>query len=114
MRAAFERVADYIRAGDIYQANLTMPIDGPLARASRRRSMRGLAARQPVGHGALVALPGATLLSRSPELFFALDGAGGIEARPMKGTAPRDADPARDAGAARRRWGATGRTGRRT
>ena len=50
-------------------------------------------------------LPGATLVSRSPELFFALDGAGGIEARPMKGTAPRDADPARDAalrGGARR------------
>ena len=42
-------------------------------------------------------LPGATLVSRSPELFFALDGTGGIEARPMKGTAPRDADPARDA-----------------
>ena len=31
-------------------------------------------------------------------------GAGGIEARPMKGTAPRDPDPARDARAARRRW----------
>ena len=59
-----------------------------------------LAARQPVGHGALVVLPGATLLSRSPELFFALDGAGGIEARPMKGTAPREPDPARDAGLA--------------
>jgi len=35
------------------------------------------------------------LLSRSPELFFALDGAGGIAARP--GTAPRDPDPRRDA-----------------
>jgi para-aminobenzoate synthetase component 1 len=50
-----------------------------------------------VGHGALVSLPAATLLSRSPELFFALDGRGGIETRPMKGTAPRDPDPARDA-----------------
>jgi len=94
--AAFERVAAYIRAGDIYQANLTMPLHGrwegePAALAAR------LAARQPVGHGALVAFPGATLVSRSPELFFALDGAGGIEARPMKGTAVRDADPARDA-----------------
>ena len=56
-----------------------------------------LAARQPVGFGALVALGDAVLLSRSPELFFALDGAGGIEARPMKGTAPRDADAGRDA-----------------
>jgi para-aminobenzoate synthetase component I len=37
-------------------------------------------------------LPGTTLVSRSPELFFALDGHGGIETRPMKGTAPRDPD----------------------
>ena len=36
-------------------------------------------------------------MSRSPELFFAPDGAGGIETRPMKGTAPRDPDPERDA-----------------
>ena len=95
-RAAFDRVAGYIRAGDIYQANLTMPLRGrwhgdPAAIAAR------LAERQPVGYGGLVLLPGATLVSRSPELFFALDGTGGIEARPMKGTAPRDADPARDA-----------------
>ncbi len=97
--AAFARVAAYIRAGDIYQANLTMPLTGrwqgdPAALYAR------LVQRQPVGHGALVVLPGVTLLSRSPELFFALDGAGGIEARPMKGTMPRDADPARDAGLA--------------
>ena len=96
-RRAFDRVAAYIGAGDIYQANLTFPLTGrwegdPGAIAA------ALAGRQPVGHGALVRLPGATLVSRSPELFFALDGQGGIEARPMKGTAPRDPDPARDAG----------------
>ena len=95
--AAFARIADYIRAGDIYQANLTLPMDGrwqgdPAAIGA------ALAARQPVGFGALVALGETVLVSRSPELFFALDGAGGIEARPMKGTAPRDPDPARDAG----------------
>jgi len=94
--AAFARVADYIRAGDIYQANLTMPLAGRWAGDPEAIAAR-LAARQPVGLGAVVRLPGATLVSRSPELFFALDGAGGIEARPMKGTAPRDADPDRDA-----------------
>jgi para-aminobenzoate synthetase component 1 len=94
-RAAFDRVADYIAAGDIYQANLTLPLRGRW-RGEPAALYAALAARQPVGHGALVALPGATLLSRSPELFFALDGAGGIETRPMKGTAPRHADPARD------------------
>jgi para-aminobenzoate synthetase component 1 len=95
-RRAFDRVAGYIRAGDIYQANLTFPLRGrwqgdPAALAAL------LGGRQPVGHGALVALPGAVILSRSPELFFALDGRGGIETRPMKGTAPRDADAVRDA-----------------
>ncbi|HRO13401.1 aminodeoxychorismate synthase component I [Amaricoccus sp.] len=94
--AAFARVSAYIRAGDIYQANLTMPLRGGWGGSPAALYAR-LSAGQPVGHGALVVLPGATLLSRSPELFFALDGAGGIEARPMKGTAPRDPDPARDA-----------------
>jgi para-aminobenzoate synthetase component 1 len=94
--AAFARAAEYIRAGDVYQVNLTLPLDGrwhgdPAAIAA------ALARRQPVGFGAQVALGDAVLLSRSPELFFALDGKGGIEARPMKGTAPRDADEARDA-----------------
>lgn len=96
---AFARVAEYIRAGDIYQANLTFPLDGrwegdPAAIAA------ALAARQKVGHDALVTLGPVTLISRSPELFFALDGAGGIETRPMKGTAPRAEDPAEDAGLA--------------
>ncbi len=104
--AAFARVAAYIRAGDIYQANLTFPMrgrwSGRAGGAARRRWRRGSRS----GIGALVALPGATLVSRSPELFFALDGAGGIETRPMKGTAPRDPDPARDAAL---RGGAGGR-----
>jgi para-aminobenzoate synthetase component I len=95
-RTAFARVADYIHAGDIYQANLTMALTGRWA-GDPAAIQAALARRQPVGHGALVRLPGATILSRSPELFFALDGAGGIETAPMKGTAPRDPDPARDA-----------------
>jgi para-aminobenzoate synthetase component 1 len=95
-RTAFERVAEYVRAGDVYQVNLTFPLRGRWGGAPAALAA-ALARRQPVGHGALVSLPGATLISRSPELFFALDGRGGIEARPMKGTAPRDPDPARDA-----------------
>jgi len=99
-RAAFARVADYIRAGDIYQVNLTLPMDGQW-RGDPAAIRAALAARQPVGFGALVALGRTVLVSRSPELFFALDGRGGIEARPMKGTAPRDPDPERDAALAR-------------
>ncbi len=96
-RTAFGRAADYIRAGDVYQVNLTMPLRGGWSGVPAA-IRAALSARQPVGHGALACLPGATILSHSPELFFALDGAGGIEARPMKGTAPRDSDALRDAG----------------
>ena len=95
--SALARIHDYIAAGDIYQANLTMRM-----RARRTGSAPGLyaalRARQPVRHGAYVDLPDLpVLLSRSPELFFATDAAGRIETRPMKGTAPRASNPAHDA-----------------
>jgi para-aminobenzoate synthetase component 1 len=94
---ALQRIHDYIAAGDIYQANLTMGM-----RAYRSGSAPGLyaalRARQPVQHGAYVDLPDLpVLLSRSPELFFATNAQGGIETRPMKGTAPRASNPAHDA-----------------
>ena len=57
-----------------------------------------------MGYGAFVDLGGEgagadvpVLISRSPELFVRTDAAGRIESRPMKGTAPRDPDPVRDA-----------------
>ncbi|MEZ5777972.1 MAG: aminodeoxychorismate synthase component I [Paracoccaceae bacterium] len=95
--AALARVLDYISAGDIYQANLTMPM-----LAERQGTALGLygalRARQPVRHGAFVDLEGLPpLVSRSPELFFATDRDNRIETRPMKGTAPRASNPAHDA-----------------
>jgi para-aminobenzoate synthetase/4-amino-4-deoxychorismate lyase len=90
--AAFDRVKDYIAAGDIYQANLTfraeVPVAGdPLALYAR---IRGTAA---AGWGGIVHDGARTMLSFSPEMFFRLEG-GKLEARPMKGTAARDTDPA--------------------
>lgn len=94
---AVARIHDYIVAGDIYQANLTMPM-----RARQTGPTLGLygalRARQPVAHGAYLAMPDSHhILSRSPELFFATDADGRIETRPMKGTAPRASNPAHDA-----------------
>lgn len=94
---ALARILDYIAAGDIYQANLTMRM-----RAGAQGSPLGLygalRARQPVSHGAYVAFPDCLpILSRSPELFFATTSDGRIETRPMKGTAPRASNPAHDA-----------------
>ncbi|CUH81145.1 aminodeoxychorismate synthase component I [Tropicibacter naphthalenivorans] len=93
---AFDAVRDHIGAGDIYQANLTMPL-----RATFKGDPRGLyaalARRQPVAHGALIEpAEGPAILSRSPELFFRVDADGTIATRPMKGTAPRGATPAED------------------
>ncbi|MCQ0093678.1 aminodeoxychorismate synthase component I [Roseovarius sp. M141] len=95
--AAFDRVHDYISAGDFYQANLTFPLEGT-ASGDPAAVYAALFAAQPVRHGALVRQPDLpSLLSRSPELFFRTDTSGRIQTRPMKGTQPRSADPAEDA-----------------
>ncbi|WP_323010204.1 aminodeoxychorismate synthase component I [Paracoccus sp. (in: a-proteobacteria)] len=96
--AAFARTRDYIAAGDCYQINLTFPMGSRLLSGSALQLYAALAARQSVGFGAYADLgQGPVVVSRSPELFFRLDAEGRIEARPMKGTAPRDPDPIRDA-----------------
>ena len=95
---AFDAVHGLIGAGDIYQANLTFPLS--LAASGTAQALyAALCAVQPVR------LP--AILSRSPELFFRTDGAGGIETRPMKGTQPRSDDPEEDA--RRRAFPAIGR-----
>ncbi len=96
--AAFVRVAGYLAAGDIYQANLSfradVPFAGhPLALYARLRAASG------AGWGGVVFTGEHWLLSCSPELFFTLEG-GRLTARPMKGTTPRRADPAGDRAAA--------------
>ncbi|RQS99804.1 aminodeoxychorismate synthase component I [Burkholderia seminalis] len=97
--AAIAVVHDALRVGDSYQVNYTYRLDfdvfgTPLALYRRLR------ARQPVRYGALIALPGgAWVVSCSPELFVEKHG-DVLRARPMKGTAPRSADPRDDAAAA--------------
>jgi para-aminobenzoate synthetase component 1 len=91
----FAHVRRHLRQGDCYQANLTFPIEArwtgdPLS------AFEALAARQKVKYGALVDLGGPVILSRSPELFFRIDGEGWIETHPMKGTAPRGKTPEED------------------
>lgn len=95
---AFATLQEAIRAGDIYQANLTMPLAGaaygdPLAIYA---AIRPSAA---AGYGGVIFDGSHWLLSFSPELFFSLKG---DEARckPMKGTRPRGRDAAEDAGMA--------------
>ena len=94
--AAFARVKDWIAAGDCYQVNLTFPMSARVT-GPALGLYAALRARGVVPHGGFVDLGcGPAIVSRSPELFFEVDAGGTLRARPMKGTAPRDADPARD------------------
>ena len=93
---AMATVQGYVAAGDCYQVNLTFPLETRLVRG-RALDLYAALRRQPVGFGAYVDLGGPVLVSRSPELFLRIDAAGRIETKPMKGTAPRDADPVEDA-----------------
>ncbi|GAB5486823.1 MAG: aminodeoxychorismate synthase component I [Parasphingorhabdus sp.] len=93
--AAFESVQEYIRAGDIYQANLTFRAQAkyaghPLALYVAVRS------RAKAGYGGMIFDGQDWTLSLSPELFFALKD-GRITAKPMKGTAARVMDETADA-----------------
>ena len=93
----FSVVKRNIGAGDIYQANLTFPMDATVY-GNAEELYKALSEVQTVGHGVLVEQVGLPdLLSRSPELFFRTDAIGNIETRPMKGTQPRSADPVEDA-----------------
>ena len=96
--AAFSAVKDHIAAGNAYQINLTFPLETTLLSGTPLGLFGSLRARQPVGFGACLDFgAGPILVSRSPELFFQTSATGRIESRPMKGTAPRDADPVQDA-----------------
>ncbi|WP_374410679.1 aminodeoxychorismate synthase component I [Novosphingobium colocasiae] len=94
-QAGFATIREAIHAGDIYQANLTIPLSGswrgdPLALYAAIRP----AAR--AGYGGVLFDGSHWLLSFSPELFFALRGRE-VRTKPMKGTRPRGPTPAEDA-----------------
>lgn len=96
--ADIARVVDYIRAGDVFQANLaqrfTAPLPPDLPPFTLYRRMR---TRAPGPFAAYVAGGGMALASVSPERFLALDEHGHAESRPIKGTRRRGGDAATDA-----------------
>jgi para-aminobenzoate synthetase component 1 len=99
--AKVERAQRYIRAGDIYQVNLSQ-------RLAARCDFSGWELFQRLG--AVSSAPFSAFMdcdvgrrhdrfqiaSSSPELFLRLSGSH-IQTRPIKGTRPRDTDPTRDA-----------------
>ena len=91
---AFERLQDAIRAGDIYQANLTFPLAGNFT-GDPLGLYAALRPAAQAGYGGAVFDGSHWLLSLSPELFVSLKD-GEAKAKPMKGTRPRATDPAQD------------------
>jgi para-aminobenzoate synthetase/4-amino-4-deoxychorismate lyase len=90
--ARIATVHEFIRAGDVYQINFTVPLRVQAAGSPAALYQR-LRARQPVPYCAFLhTQPHSRILSFSPELFFRVenqDESRRITTRPMKGTVPR-------------------------
>ncbi len=98
--AAVERVRDYIRAGDIFQANIARRFSVALPSGFDPFAFyRALRMENPAPFAAFADFGDVAIASSSPERFLTLRG-GMVETRPIKGTAPRGADAAADAAAA--------------
>lgn len=91
---AVQRIREYIRSGDIYQANMTQRFrchtqEKPFHLYSRLRKMN------PAPFACYIDFGQAQILSSSPERFIKIDESS-IETRPIKGTRPRGKTPAED------------------
>ncbi|MBA4109453.1 MAG: bifunctional aminodeoxychorismate synthase component I/aminotransferase [Leptothrix sp. (in: Bacteria)] len=108
--AQVEAIHELIRAGEVYQINLTTPLRSrlePQAIETALQYFHALHRSQPDGYAVYLdatAQPATAglshVLSVSPELFFHWQG-DHITTRPMKGTAARGPTPDEDAAAAR-------------
>jgi para-aminobenzoate synthetase component 1 len=93
--AKVERAQRYIRAGDIYQVNLSQRLAAQ-CKFSGLELFQRLGAVSPAPFSAFMDCGDYQVASSSPELFLRLSGSH-IQTRPIKGTRSRDADPTRDA-----------------
>ena len=104
------RAKEYVRAGDIYQANLSRPWDVRIRAAEKDGGgtddegpgvaaalYERLCAANPAPFAALAQWQGVAILSSSPERLVRVDGRR-VDTRPIAGTRPRSRDPARERG----------------
>ncbi len=94
-RQGVERIREYIRAGDLFQANLTRRISAYCKGLSGRALYDALARQSPAAFGAFLDVGDGEVASISPELFLSLRG-DRVRTRPIKGTARRDPSEKRD------------------
>jgi len=89
------KTVEYVRAGDIFQANMTQPFRAQISGSVRAFALDALERTSP-RYGAYLELDDdRALLSFSPELFLSLDGESRrVTTRPMKGTRANPSDAA--------------------
>jgi para-aminobenzoate synthetase component 1 len=93
---AVARVIEYIRAGDIFQANLSQRLQASLVGAPFELYRR-LRRRNPAPFAAFLDFGDVVVASSSPERFLRVHDGRRVETRPIKGTRPRGAGPEEDA-----------------
>ena len=91
------RTIEYILAGDIFQANITQTFTAPVPQDFDPLALyKQLREGNPAPFATLMTYDSITIISSSPERLIRYDGKT-AEARPIKGTRRRDADPTHDA-----------------
>jgi para-aminobenzoate synthetase component 1 len=90
-----KRILEYIRAGDIFQANLSHRFSAPFASRAEILYSRSQEL-SPAPFGALLRHADWSIVSTSPERFVQMNPSRRVETRPIKGTRPRGRDTIHD------------------
>ena len=92
----FERLREYIAAGDVYQVNLARRLSAAVLRRGDSLALyQHITNASAAAYGAVLDLGDTSIVSASPERFLALTG-DRLETRPIKGTRRRTHRPAQD------------------
>ncbi|HEY4569820.1 MAG TPA: aminodeoxychorismate synthase component I [Kribbella sp.] len=93
--AGIERCLAELEAGETYEVNLTNRVRLPAVQ-DPFEFFRWQRSANPAPYAAFIRYGDLAVASSSPERFLTVDADGWAECRPIKGTAPRDLDPAQD------------------
>ncbi|WP_241095097.1 anthranilate synthase component I family protein [Marinicauda algicola] len=96
---AARRAIEYVRAGDVFQVNLSHPFRGAVAgQAAPFAVFRRLVEKSPAAFSAFFRLDtDRVILTNSPERFVQIGPGGQVQTRPIKGTRARGASLEEDA-----------------
>ena len=93
--AAVARVIEYIRAGDIFQANLSQRLMSPWP-GTAMQLYASIRTNNPAPFCGLLKTDGFSIVSASPERFLKVDRSRQVETRPIEGTRRRLRSPSAD------------------